>query len=71
MSHHAERHAKYERILRRLRQRVFGYYDASESKGERCSRLIVRCKAICAAGWESESRNRDRTNSQEFMFRTS
>lgn len=71
MSHHAQRHAKYERLLRRLRQRVFDYYDASESKGEHCSRLIARCKSICAPQWDAESRNRDRTNSQEFMFRTS
>lgn len=61
----------YERLLRRLRQRVFDYYDTSEAKGQQASRLIARCKTKLAPEWERQARNRDRTNSQEFMFRHS
>lgn len=61
-----DRHAKYERLLRRLRQRIFDYDDARQ---DQCSRLIARCKAICMPRWEHEARMRDRTNSQQFMFR--
>lgn len=65
------RHQKYERLLRRLRQRIFTYEDESPERGEKCAKLMRRCKEICQPEWERQARNRDRTNSQEFMFRTS
>ena len=59
----------YERLLRRLRQRIFDYEDQCEAKGRKASRLIARCKAKLQPEWERQARNRDRTNSQEYMFR--
>ena len=45
---------KYERILRKLRQKIFDYYDISEQKGERASELIRRCQDRCAPQWAAQ-----------------
>lgn len=41
-----EQVSRYERILRRLRQRIFDYDDTP--KEDQAARLIRRCKAILA-----------------------
>lgn len=43
-----------ERLLRRLRQRVFHHYDISPAKGNQSSRLIARCQALLKPHWEKE-----------------
>lgn len=34
--------AQAERLVRHIRQRIFIYYDESETKGEKASRLLAR-----------------------------
>jgi hypothetical protein len=53
--HRQARFQKYERILRRLRQRIFDYDDAG--KGDKASHLIVRCQTILAPFHEARRRN--------------
>lgn len=47
-----------ERLLRRLRQRVFDYYDKSPLKGEQSSRLIARCQVLLKPYREKERNDR-------------
>ena len=46
------RYQKYERLLRRMRQRIFDYYD--QGRGEQASRIIARCQEILAPMWRAE-----------------
>lgn len=46
------RFKKYERILRRVRQRVFDYEDAG--KLDKAQNIMRRCQAILAPKWEAE-----------------
>jgi len=46
------RFKKYERVLRRLRQRIFDYEDAG--KGEKADRILKRCQTILAPLWEAQ-----------------
>jgi hypothetical protein len=32
----------YERLVRRIRQRIFDYYEESEAKGEKASRILAK-----------------------------
>lgn len=34
--------SQLEKLIRRIRQRIFNYYDESESKGEKASRLLKK-----------------------------
>lgn len=36
----AFRLAQLERLIRRIRQRIFGYYDVSEATGQKASRVL-------------------------------
>ena len=44
------RFCKYERMLRRIRLRVFGYEDAG--KLDKAERVIARIKVICGPAWD-------------------
>jgi len=35
----------YEKIVRGIRQRIFNYYDESEEKGQKATRILIRAKA--------------------------
>jgi hypothetical protein len=59
------RFKKYEAVLRRLRQRIFDYDDAG--KGEKASRLISRCKAICMPLWNAQAETRAKAASDRMM----
>lgn len=32
----------YEKLVRRIRQRIFDYYDESETKGQKASRILEK-----------------------------
>ena len=59
------RFKKYEAVLRRLRQRVFDYDDAG--KGDKASRLIQRCKAICMPLWDARAEAIKKAAEDRFM----
>ena len=48
---------KYERILRRIRLRVFGYEDAG--KLDKAERVIARIKVICGRAWEKRAKRQE------------
>jgi len=52
-----QRFHKYERMLRRIRLRVFGYED--QGKLEKAQRVIARIKAICGPMWEKRARRQE------------
>jgi hypothetical protein len=60
-----KRYAKYERVLRRLRQRIFDYEDVG--KGEKASRLIKRCKSILTSLWVAHAEERAKAASDRMM----
>lgn len=45
---------KYERILRRIRLRIFEYED--QGKLEKAYRVIARIKVICGPMWERRAK---------------
>jgi hypothetical protein len=45
---------KYERLLRRIRLRIFDYEDSGRL--EKVQRIIARIKAICGPMWEKRTR---------------
>jgi hypothetical protein len=45
---------KYERTLRRIRLRIFGYEDAG--KLEKAQRVIEKIKRICQPMWEKRAK---------------
>jgi hypothetical protein len=47
---------KAERMLHRLRQRIFDYIDAGPAKEAQADRLITRCKARAMPRWEARYR---------------
>ena len=49
-----QRFHKYEKLLRRIRLRVFDYEDSDKSK--KAERVIQRIKAICKPTWEKRAR---------------
>lgn len=46
-----QRHYKYERMLRRIRLRIFDYEDACNL--EKAQRIIANIKVICGPRWEA------------------
>jgi hypothetical protein len=42
---------RVERLLRRLRQRIFQYWDESEERGTKADALMQRCKRILSPMW--------------------
>lgn len=56
------RHKKAERLLRRLRQRIFDYDDEGPAKAQKATRLMERCKARCMPTWEAEAKTREAAN---------
>lgn len=53
------RYKKYERILRRLRQRIFDYedYDAANDNSHQYDKaryLMTRCQDILAPSWQQQ-----------------
>ena len=51
-----QRHFKYERMLRRIRLRIFDYEDAG--KLEKAHRIIAKIKVICGPRWEARAKRR-------------
>ncbi len=49
-----QRFHKYERMLRRIRQRIFDYED--EGKLDKAHRVIRRIKLICGPWWERRAK---------------
>ena len=45
---------KYERLLRRIRLRIFDYEDSG--RREKAQRIIARIKATCGPMWEKRTR---------------
>lgn len=54
----------YERLLRRLRQRIFDY---SDEKQDQASRLIAKCKQRLQPMWEAEAAERKREHQDRIM----
>lgn len=52
-----QRFHKYERMLRRIRLRVFGYED--QGKLDKAQRVIERIKVICGPMWEKRARRQE------------
>jgi hypothetical protein len=52
-----QRFCKYERMLRRIRLRVFGYEDAG--KLDKAERVIARIKVICGPMWEKRAKRHE------------
>ena len=48
-----QRFCKYERLLRRIRLRVFQYED--DGKLEKAQRIIERIKVICGPMWQKRA----------------
>jgi len=48
------RHFKYERLLRRIRLRIFEYEDAG--KLNKAKRIIAKCKSICGPRWKARQK---------------
>jgi hypothetical protein len=49
-----QRFHKYEKVLRRVRLRIFDYED--QGKLAKAQRIIERIKAICAPWWEKRAK---------------
>lgn len=49
-----QRFHKYERILRRIRLRIFEYEDAG--KLDKAHRVIAKIKVICGPTWERRAK---------------
>lgn len=49
---------KYERILRRIRQRIFDYEDASPTKFVKAQRIMGKIKARLSPVWQAQSNAR-------------
>lgn len=49
-----QRFHKYERLLRRIRLRIFEYEDAG--KLEKAQRVIAKIKVICGPMWERRAK---------------
>lgn len=49
-----QRFHKYERILRRIRLRIFEYED--QGKLDKAQRVIARIKVICGPWWEKRGK---------------
>ena len=49
-----QRHHKYERIVRRLRLRIFEYED--QGKLDKAQRVIAKCKVICGPRWRKRAK---------------
>lgn len=54
-----QRFCKYERMLRRVRLRVFEYENAG--KLEKAHRIIARIKVICGPTWEKRAKRQEDT----------
>ena len=52
-----QRFHKYERLLRRIRLRVFDYED--QGKRAKAERVIARIKAICGPTWEKRAKRQE------------
>jgi hypothetical protein len=52
-----QRFCKYEKLLRRIRLRIFNYED--QGKLEKAQRVIARIKAICGRTWEKRARRQE------------
>ena len=52
-----QRFYKYERMLRRIRLRVFDYED--QGKRAKVERVIARIKAICGPTWEKRAKRQE------------
>jgi hypothetical protein len=52
-----QRVCKYERILRRIRQRVVEYEE--HGKLDKAHRAIARIKIICGPAWERRARRQE------------
>ncbi|TXH48619.1 MAG: hypothetical protein E6Q97_24395 [Desulfurellales bacterium] len=61
----AEAVASYERILRRVRQRVFAYEEAG--RGAQAARVIRAIKARCMPYWEARAAARRRQYEDRVM----
>ncbi len=59
------RFKKYEKVLRRLRQRIFDYEDIG--KGDKASMLIKRCKIILEPYWKAHAEAREKAQSDRMM----
>lgn len=57
--------ASYERILRRVRQRVFQYDDAG--RGDQAQRVIRAIKARCMPYWDERAHEQRRARTDELM----
>lgn len=58
MQRHAEkqkRYAKWDKLIIRLRRRIFDYWEESEEKGEKASRILSRAIAKKVANRVSET----------------
>ncbi len=60
------RFKKADRLLRRMRQRVFDYEDSGQS--EQADRIIKRCKRILMPLWEQRYRNNENRRTQNYMM---
>ena len=49
-----QRHYKYERMLRRIRLRIFEYEDSGNL--EKAQRIITKIKEICGPRWEARAK---------------
>ena len=55
----------YERILRRVRQRVHLYED--DGRGEQAARVIRAIKARCMPYWDEQAYQRERVRTDRLM----
>ena len=54
-----QRCRRWERVLRKIRQRIFDYEDESPEKYAKARRIMQKCKDRCAEQWERERRKRE------------
>lgn len=54
------RYRKYERVLRRVRLRIFDYEDEGAEKFAKAQRVIKKCKAILQPLWIAQNQAREK-----------
>jgi hypothetical protein len=60
------RNQKYERLLRRLRQRIFDF-DDTDPREAQCFRLILRCKVILAPLYRAQAARAEYIQSERLL----
>lgn len=61
------RRDKAERIMRRIRQRIFDYEDESPAKLAKAQRVMERCKVLLRPRWEARHRRQEKLATDRIM----